>query len=214
LLLDANAIIDLVKLGVLAEVVRLQQYEVLVTPIVRGEVRRPEQAEALAAAIAAGAIGEVALESAEEQALMAPITKAIGPGDAECLAATSWRGGVLASDETRRKFMREARRLIGEERLVRLHTLLAEAIAANRVTMERLHGALAVWLRPRRRRAIEMMSSISSRCWHSVRRVLVGTGSDEDDRRMGAGRCHAGGPRGRHTSHVLLCTEARAGRAE
>ncbi len=143
LLLDANVIIDLVKLGVLADVVRLSRYEPLVTPVVKCEVHRPEQAAALAAAIAAGAIGEVGLESTEEQALMTPIATAIGPGDAECLAAASYRGGMLASDESTRKFMREARRLIGEERLVRLHSLLVEVVASGLVTMERLRNAVA-----------------------------------------------------------------------
>jgi predicted nucleic acid-binding protein len=143
LVLDANVIIDLVKLGVLLDVARLRRFQPLVPSVVRAEVRRPEQAEALAAAIAAGAVDEVELESIEEQALMAPISDTIGAADAACLAAAAHRGGMVASDEQRGKFMREARRLVGEERLVRSHTLLAEVIAAGFVAMERLEGAVA-----------------------------------------------------------------------
>jgi len=145
LLLDANVIIDLLKLGALLEVARLPRYELLVATVVRAEVRRPEQAAALEAAIADGAVQEVALDSLEEQALMAPIRDTIGAADAACLAGAAHRGGLVASDEQRGKFMREARRLVGEERLVRSHSLLAEAIAANLVTMDRLRGAVAAF---------------------------------------------------------------------
>jgi len=172
LLLDANVIIDLAKLGIMADVVRLQRYEPMVTPIVRGEIRRPEQAEALAAGIAAGAIREVALEGIEQYALLAPISEAIGAADAECLVAASQLGGMLASDETRRKFMREARRLIGGERLVRLHALLAEAIASGLVTMERLRGAVAALAAtaesPRDRDDVEHLERVLARCAASV----------------------------------------------
>jgi hypothetical protein len=172
LLLDANAIIDLAKLGVLADVLRLPRYEPLVTPIVRGEVRRPEQAEALAAAIATGAIGQVALEGIEQYALLAPITKAVGTADAECLVAASQLGGLLASDETRRTFMREARRLIGGERLVRLHALLAEAIASGLVTMERLRGAVAALAAtaesPRDRDDVEHLERVLARVEETI----------------------------------------------
>ncbi len=167
LILDANVIIDLIKLGVLPEVARLPHYEPLVATVVRAEVRRPEQAEALAAAITVGAIGEVGLDSVEEQALMAPIRDTIGAGDAACLAAAGYRGGLVASDETRRAFMREAGRLVGEQRLVRLHSLLAEAIAAGLVSMERIKGAVtalaATASNPRDRDDVEHLERVLER---------------------------------------------------
>jgi len=143
LILDANVIIDLIKLGVVVEVTRLPQCTFLVPTVVKAEIRRPEQAAALASAIAGGAIGEIALDSIEEQALMAPSTNTIGAADAACLAAAAYRGGLVASDEQRGAFMREIRRLVGEHRLMRLQSLLARAIASGLVTTERLEAAVA-----------------------------------------------------------------------
>jgi hypothetical protein len=143
LILDANVVIDLIKLGVVVDVTRLPQYEFLVPTVVRAEIRRPEQAAALVSAIGGGAVGEVALDSIGEQALMASITHTIGTADAACLAAAAHRGGLVASDEQRGAFMRETRRLVGDHRLIRLQSLLTEAISAGLVTTQRLEGAVA-----------------------------------------------------------------------
>lgn len=172
LVLDANVIIDLVKLGVLLDVARLPRYQPLVPSVVRAEVRRPGQAEALAAAIAAGAVGEVELKSIEEQTLMAPISDTIGAADSACLAAAAYRGGMVASDEQRGKFMREMKRLVGEAQLLRSHVLLAEAIVEGLVTLERLHGALASLAAtastPRDRDDVEHLERVLARCAVSI----------------------------------------------
>lgn len=140
--MDANVLIDLLKLGVLRGVAGLEAWKILIPEVVRAEVRRPAQAAVLDAALADGSMEEIVLESLEEQALMAEIAGVIGRADAACLAAATHRGAQLASDERRRPFLREVRRLLGEHRLVRLESLLAQAIASGLLTMEHLEGAV------------------------------------------------------------------------
>jgi hypothetical protein len=79
---------------------------------------------------------------------------------------------MVASDEQRGKFIRETKRLVGEERLIRSHVLLAEAVVAGLVTMERLHGALAALAAtastPRDRDDVEHLERVLARCAASI----------------------------------------------
>ncbi len=143
LVLDANVIIDLVKLGVLHDVARVARYSFLVVEEVMDEVRRPEQARALQEAIATGIVVATALQSLEEEALLASLKESLGAGEAACLAVAHHRKFLVASDETQRKFMREVRRLIGEDNLVRSATLLAKVGGKELECLERLDGAVA-----------------------------------------------------------------------
>lgn len=143
LLLDTNVIIDLLKLGVLVDVARLPRHSLLVVAEVRGEVLRPGQAEALRDAFGSCLIGEAVLDTIDEEALYATLKEVLGAGEAACLAMAHHRGFAVASDETRPKLMREVKRLIGNERLVRTPELLAEGASSGLLSIDRLQGAVA-----------------------------------------------------------------------
>jgi len=143
LLLDTNVVIDLLKLDALPVVAQLQPYTLLIVAEVKAELVRPDQAETLEHLIEGGAIREVALESIEEQAQFAKLLEVVGKGEAACLAIAHHRGTLIASDETHRALMREIRRLVGEDHLVRTAALLAETIGAQLTTLDQLERRVA-----------------------------------------------------------------------
>jgi predicted nucleic acid-binding protein len=142
LLIDTNVVIDLVQLGVLVDIARLPRVSLLLIEEVKKEVTRPEQVATLAAAIATGFVGETTLETLEEEAAYATLREVVGVGEAACLAVAHHRHLAVASDEVRPKFMREVKRLIRDQRLVRTPDLLAEAINAGLLSIDRLEGAV------------------------------------------------------------------------
>jgi len=143
LLLDANVLIDLVKLGCLAEVAGLPRFEMLVVDEVVAELTRPAQARSLERAMEDGLVARVSLGLADELAQMASLTRFLGAGEAASLAYAASRDALLATDEQQPKLMREVRALIGEERLVRTTDLLAAAVTSGALSLERLGGAVS-----------------------------------------------------------------------
>ncbi len=142
LLLDANVVIDLAKLGCLEQVARLPGLALLVVDEVVAEVKHPAQAAALQRAVDSGLIARVTLGDPAEQALMASLGLALGAGEAASLACAATRGHFLATDEKRPKLIREVRDRLGERRLVRSTTLLARAVTEHIVSLEGLNERL------------------------------------------------------------------------
>lgn len=132
---DANALIDLIKLSALIPVTNIAGYRFLVVEEVVGEIRRPGQAEILKSAIRKGCISTVMLNLPEELALFARLYAVIGRGESASLAYASLHGCLFLSDEKQRAFMREVVALIGEKNLIRTPDLLAGAVKSRAISL-------------------------------------------------------------------------------
>ncbi|MFZ2055017.1 MAG: hypothetical protein WAU81_12590 [Candidatus Aminicenantales bacterium] len=138
LIVDANSLIDLIKLGALISVAQLAEYQFLIIDEVVNEIRRPEQAGILQEAIRRGLISKVSISTLNELELFAKLQTVLDLGEAASLAYASINRCLFLSDETQRAFMREVRAHIGEKRLVRTHTVLAVAIKRQKLGLSAL----------------------------------------------------------------------------
>jgi len=139
---DANALIDLIKLSALIPVTKIAGYRFLVVEEVVGEIRRPGQAEILKSAIRKCCLLRVSLNLSEELALFARLHAVLGRGESASLAYASRHGCLFLSDETQRAFMREVIALIGEKSLIRTPVLLACAVASHTISLASLKSRL------------------------------------------------------------------------
>lgn len=140
LIADANSLIDLIKLGAFNSVAQLAEYQLLVIDGVVMEIRRPEQSRSLQEAIRSELISRVSINTLEELELFARLQTVLGSGEAASLAYASINQCLFLSDETQRAFMREVRALIGENRLVRTHSVLALAIKRQKLVLSALEA--------------------------------------------------------------------------
>lgn len=144
LLIDANSLIDLIKLSMLIPVTEMADYHFLVTEEVIMEIKWPEQVRVLDASLQNGMLRRISLSSLEELALFARLHQILDLGEAASLAYAAVNACYLLSDETQGAFMREVRRHIGEKRLVRTATLLAQTIDSHIVSVVDLSARLGL----------------------------------------------------------------------
>ena len=131
---DANVLINLLRIGQLPLLGKLDAYRFLVPEEVVAEVTDPDQREALSSALAAGYLRQAVVDTMESLALFAELRDVMGRGEAACLALAATTGCHIASDEKKR-FRRRAVELIGEERIVRTEGILLEAIRQGRISV-------------------------------------------------------------------------------
>lgn len=124
---DANVVINFIHIGMLGDLPAMVDMEFVVTDEVYEEIKRPEQREIVDAALAAGTWIRYSLTEPDEIALFASLATTMGRGEASSLALAASRGCYVASDE-RRVFVREARRLLGMEKIIDTPGLLVQAI--------------------------------------------------------------------------------------
>ncbi|MPZ44737.1 MAG: hypothetical protein GEV05_15305 [Betaproteobacteria bacterium] len=127
---DANVLINLLRIGQLPLLGKLDVYRFLVPEEVVGEITNQAQQDTLAAAIAAGHLGQIVVDTIEALALFAELRDVMGRGEAACLALAATTGCYIASDEKKR-FRRRAIELIGEARILRTESILLEATPAR-----------------------------------------------------------------------------------
>jgi predicted nucleic acid-binding protein len=144
ILADANSLIDLIKLAVLIPVTEMAEYHYLVTEEVIKEIKWPEQVKVLDGSLQKGKLHRVSLYSLEELALFARLQQNLDSGEAASLAYAAINGCFLLSDEIQGAFMREVRSHIGEKKLIRTATLLAQAIDSHIVSVEDLSARLGL----------------------------------------------------------------------
>lgn len=140
---DANVLINLLRIGQLPLLGKLDAYRFLVPEEVMGEITDPAQRDALAAAIDAGHLGQTVVDTIEALTLFAELRDVMGRGEAACLALAATTGCHIASDEKKR-FRRRAIELIGEARIVRTESILVEAIRQGRISIAEADGFKAV----------------------------------------------------------------------
>ncbi len=136
---DANVLINLLRIGQLPLLGKLDAYRFLVPEEVVAEVTDPDQREALSSALAAGYLRQAVVDTMESLALFAELRDVMGRGEAACLALAATTGCHIASDEKKR-FRRRAVELIGEERIVRTEGILLEAIRQGRISVAEADG--------------------------------------------------------------------------
>jgi predicted nucleic acid-binding protein len=131
---DANVLINLFHIGRLSLLGALEAYQFRVPREVLDEISEPDQRAAVDAALAAGHIGEIIVDTIDALTLFGALRDVMGRGEAACLAIAATTGCYIASDEKRR-FRRCAVELIGEDRILRTESLLLEAIRSKHISI-------------------------------------------------------------------------------
>lgn len=131
---DANVLINLIHTARLDLCAALPGYAFVVPDHVHEEIRDVEQRATLDEAVARGVLRVESIHDIEGVALFAELTAYLGRGEAACLALAARRGWSVASDEKKR-FRREAERLVGKDRLLGTVEILVLAIRADLVTV-------------------------------------------------------------------------------
>jgi predicted nucleic acid-binding protein len=140
---DANVLINLIHIGQLQLLAELPQYQFRVPLEVLEEIEEPAQRDALNAAIAAGYLQEIVVDSIESLKLFGDLRDIMGRGEAACLALAATSGYHIASDEKKR-FRRRAVELIGEAHILRTEWLILDAIRLGRRSIADADGYKAV----------------------------------------------------------------------
>jgi predicted nucleic acid-binding protein len=140
---DANVLINLIHADVLFLLGSIEGYEFFVVEEVISEISVPEQAAALAAAIANGWAKRESLEDIQSLSMFAELSAIMGKGEAASLALAVTRNLDIACDE-KRVFRREAIKRLGENRILTTPGIFVLAIRAGVITVERADHAKAL----------------------------------------------------------------------
>lgn len=145
---DTNILINLTHISRLDLLGKLPPYSFVVPEEVVKEVREPQQAQALQAAISSGLLVEVQLADPAELKVYADLIQILGSGEAACLSLAQCRHWLIASDE-KKKFRRETLARLGAGRLLNTPGILSLAISGGIITVEDADRAKAVLERHR-----------------------------------------------------------------
>lgn len=132
-LLDANTLIDLIRLRCLVDVLGIASHRFWIAENVRKEIRDPMQAHEVQATIDAGLLIEGRVEQ-DELELYGEMRRFLGDGEAASLAIAQYRGWGFVSYE-RGRLAREAAERLGLTRFMRTPVLLAQAVRAGSVSL-------------------------------------------------------------------------------
>lgn len=140
---DTNILINLIHIGLLNLLGKLNPYSFVVPEEVVKEVTDPGQSEAVQNAISSGVLEVVQLTDPAELTLYAELLQILGIGEAACLSLAECRQWVIASDE-KKKFQREAAARLGAGRILNTPGILVLAITAGILTIEDADQAKAL----------------------------------------------------------------------
>ena len=127
---DASVIINLCYTGHILLLGRTTTFEFVVTDEVIAEITEPDQQRTLAEALTAGALRRESISSPEELTTFAELRQILGTGEAACLAVAESRKWLVACDE-KRVFLREARKRLGDDRILNTAGLYVHWIRAS-----------------------------------------------------------------------------------
>jgi predicted nucleic acid-binding protein len=114
---DTSILINLCHTGHMPLLGRTTGLRFVVPDEVIAEITDPDQLRALEQALAEGAVGRTSISSPDELAIFAELTQMLGSGESACLALAVNRNWLVACDE-KRLFLREARKRLGEGRIL------------------------------------------------------------------------------------------------
>jgi predicted nucleic acid-binding protein len=132
---DTNILINLIHIGFLDLLAKLDSYAFVLPEEVLKEVSNPGQSEALQSAISSGVLEVIQLTDPAELTLYAELLQILGIGEAACLSLAECRQWLIASDE-KKKFQREATARLGPGRILNTAGILVLAIKAGILTVE------------------------------------------------------------------------------
>lgn len=157
---DANILINLLHIERLDLLGLLEELEFVVPAPVEAEITDPEQRRALAVAADGGYLAVEPLTGLEELTRFGELRVVMGDGEAACLAMAAERGGWVATSDKKRKFRREAIRLLGPGRLLNLIGLFVIAIRQGLVTVAEADAYKEVLARNRFRLKIRSFEDV------------------------------------------------------
>jgi len=131
---DASVLINLIHIRRLELLATFEGLAFVIPEEVVQEISDQVQAAALAQALEQGYVRAEACAAPAELALFADLRPVLGKGESACLAIAEHRGWMVACDE-RGAFLREARRRIGEGRLLNTPGLMLLAIRRSKMTV-------------------------------------------------------------------------------
>lgn len=134
-LADASVLINLAFVDRLGLLGSLSSFEFLAPGEVLREIRHPEQTLRVDEALAAGWLAAATLDQPDSLMLYAELRQLMGAGESACLALAVERGGLVACDE-KRAFLREARRCLGDGRILNTPGILLLAIRRGLLSVE------------------------------------------------------------------------------
>ena len=146
---DANILINLSHIERLDLLGLLDGFEFIVPEPVAAELLKPAQKTALARAVEEGYVRGEPLTDLGQMTLFAELRLAMGDGEAACLAMAAGSKAIVATSDKKRRFLREARRVLGEGRLLNLTGLFVLAIQRGILTVEDADDAKDVLARHR-----------------------------------------------------------------
>jgi predicted nucleic acid-binding protein len=132
---DANILINLLHVEILALLGKLPGFRFVIPEEVRQEVKEPSQAAALTGALAQNLLQVDALEGVAELSVYAELRGRFGAGEAACLSIAQVRNCFIATDE-RGAFRQEVTRRLGPGRLLNTPGVILLAIKAGALTIE------------------------------------------------------------------------------
>lgn len=140
---DTSVLINLCHTGHILLLGRTTGFQFVVPDEVIAEITEPDQQRKLDGALAAGALGRDSISSPEELATFAELTQILGTGESACLALAANRNWLVACDE-KRLFLREARKRLGEGRILNTAGLYVLWIQGGILTVAEANSAKGV----------------------------------------------------------------------
>lgn len=141
---DANILINLVHIQRVDLLACFQDLRFVVPMPVRREIVQPKHRQIIEASEVAAHFALEDLTNLGELQLFAELRSVMGDGEAACLAMATERGAWIATLDKKRRFRREARRLVGEARILNLAGLIVIAIQHGILTVSEADGYKAV----------------------------------------------------------------------
>jgi predicted nucleic acid-binding protein len=135
---DASVLINFTLAGCL-DVLGNLGLDLRVPEEVVAEIFRPSLRLQLDEACSAGWVREVTLIDPDALMLYVDLRKGLGAGESACLALAAGSGGLVACDE-KRLFLREARRCLGDGRVLNTPGLLLLAIRGGLLSIREADG--------------------------------------------------------------------------
>jgi predicted nucleic acid-binding protein len=132
---DTNILINLIHVGLLDLLGKLPPYSFVIPEEVVREIKDPDQASAVQAAITSSLLQVIQLTDPAELTVFAGLIHILGIGEAACLSLAQCRNWLIASDE-KKKFHREAISRLGTGRLLNTPGILTHAITSGVITVE------------------------------------------------------------------------------
>jgi predicted nucleic acid-binding protein len=131
---DTSILINLLHTGHLSLLGRLPGFRFVIPDEAIAEILHADQRQIMSEAIAAGHVQRESISSPEELGLFAELRQVLGAGESSCLALAEKRGWIVACDE-KRVFLREARRRLGEGRILNTPGIYLLSIRAGLITV-------------------------------------------------------------------------------